>query len=110
MVSGVFSGGTEAVRNSPTPPSFRKEGVWGNPPATGRLLARLDDWSLFDRMVGGPEWRNLKLVRSPAGAKGNWWLAHNGVRFAENRDHGFLATHYPEVLGWVADVLAGRHD
>ena len=66
------------------------------------LLGNLDDFTLYEREGrSSPKWRNLKLVRSLATGKANWFLGWNGERLAENPDAADLATNHPDVLTWL---------
>lgn len=80
----------------------------GKQPESGVLLAECDGWRLYERPTDGC-WRDLKLVVVGKSVKGNFWLAHNGERFAANKDDKVLAEYYPAVRGWVESVLKASH-
>jgi hypothetical protein len=70
-----------------------------------KLIAEQPGWQLFERH-SSDEWRSFKLVGPPCRRKRNWWLGHNGERFARNHDTGHLAEHLPVILDWVASAIA----
>jgi hypothetical protein len=72
-----------------------------------RLIAEQPGWQLYENhRCSTNEWRSLKLVKLPASSrstrpKHNWWLGHNGGRFALKSDTLHLDKHHPKILEWV---------
>jgi hypothetical protein len=66
---------------------------------TVKLIAQTPGWSLYDRLVPGEGWINLKLVGSGTLPKRNWWLGFNGTRLLRSRDAGLLEQHQPDIRG-----------
>jgi hypothetical protein len=79
------------------------------------LLAGQPGWALYENHRHSANgWRSLKLVKLPASSrptrpKHNWWLGHNGKRFASKFDMLHLAEHHSEILDWVHSVCATAH-
>lgn len=67
-------------------------------------------WEFPERGSNG--WRCLKVeigVRKQKGERRqrrNFWLGHNGERWARNNDTAYLAERHPDVLAWAETQLA----
>ena len=82
----------------------------GTPPADGVLIATTPGWELYRRPAKSvAPWNALKLVTtSNRPCKGNFWLAHNGLRFAWQKDASSLAENEPEIYAWAHSVCVER--
>lgn len=76
----------------------------GNPPADGLLFAVNLGWELYSHRSGKTyaPWHAVKLITTGSRAcKGNFWLTHNGERFARSKDAGILHECEPAVFEWA---------
>lgn len=80
------------------------------------LLAASTDAALHRPLLwlrptaSGAEWKSLKLefdVRrhGKVPARKNFWLGHDGTRWARNTDAAYLALHHPAVMAWAEAAL-----
>ncbi|MET4034943.1 MULTISPECIES: hypothetical protein [unclassified Bradyrhizobium] len=69
-------------------------------------LASAESWTLYQHAGRpGTRWRTVKLVRSGAARKHNWWRGWNGERLSNSRDTQHLEQHHPQIAQWVIDSL-----
>ena len=82
----------------------------GSPPSDGFLIAATPGWELYHRPgKAAAPWVALKLITTgERPCKGNFWLSHNGMRYAVQNDAATLARNEPEIYEWAHAVCVER--